>query len=449
MIYNRFYVSIVIQIILLSLTPVLFLYVRPMAYMIVTTYSLIALWVIQIIYLIYYINKTNRDLSKFFNAFQYQDSTLVFNQQKEDKSFKSLHKSFNQIIHAFGKVKIEKEKDFVFFQHTIQLVGIGLLAFDHKGNIRLCNKAFKELFKLDDFQNIAELSCIDESFPEFLLKMKTDKQNLQNYLLESQLLKLAVKAVDFRLENDSIKLVSFQDIKNEIDKGEMEAMNKLIRVFTHEIINSVSPISLLSGSLIDLYERHEEESFQRPLNEDLISNTVLGLKTIRKRSKGLISFVDEYKNLTQLPKARFELFSVVKLFEHIELLFREECQSEGIVFEVLVNDEAQELIADEKLIEQVLINLVRNSIHALEGMASKQISLSVNESNPVNLIKLSDNGKGIPEDLIENIFTPFFTTKEKGSGIGLNLSRQIMRLHDGSISVVSKPTIQTEFSLQF
>jgi signal transduction histidine kinase len=420
-----------------------------MPYMLVTTYSLIALWLIQISYLVYYINKTNRDLSKFFNAFQYQDSTLVFNQQNEDKAFKNLHKSFNQIINAFGKVKIEKEKDFIFFQHTLQLVGIGLLAFDAKGNVRLCNKAFKELFMLDDFQNIEELACIDEGFPESLVQMKTEKQNLRNYLIENRLLKLAMKAVEFRLENDSIKLISFQDIKNEIDKGEMEAMNKLIRVFTHEIINSVSPISLLSGSLIDLYDRHEEESTQRPLNEDLMSNTVLGLKTIRKRSKGLISFVDEYKNLTQLPQARFLSFSVLRLFEHIEMLFREECQSEGIEFELLVNDEAQELIADEKLIAQVLINLVRNSIQALEGLPSKQIKLSVSDTNPVSLITLSDNGKGIPDDLIENIFTPFFSTKEKGSGIGLNLSRQIMRLHDGSISVVSKPNIQTEFSLQF
>ena len=257
MIYKRFYISIVIQIILLSLTPILFLYVRSMPYMLVTTYSLIALWMIQIIYLIYYINKTNRDLSKFFNAFQYQDSTLVFNQQNEDKAFKNLHKSFNQIIHAFGKVKIEKEKDFVFFQHTLQLVGVGLLAFDAKGNVCLCNKAFKELFMLDDFQNIEELACVDEGFPETLVQMKTEKQNSRNYLIENRLLKLAMKAVEFRLENDSIKLISFQDIKNEIDKGEMEAMNKLIRVFTHEIINSVSPISLLSGSLIDLYENDE------------------------------------------------------------------------------------------------------------------------------------------------------------------------------------------------
>ncbi|RXQ90388.1 HAMP domain-containing histidine kinase [Ancylomarina salipaludis] len=449
MIYKRFYISIIIQVILLSITPLLFLYVRSKMYMLVTTYSLVALWIIQIIYLIYYINKTNRDLSKFFNAFQYQDSTLVFNQQKEDKAFRNIHKSFNQIIHAFGKVKIEKEKDFVFFQHTIQLVGIGLLAFDGMGNVRLCNKAFKDLFRLDDFQNISELSCLENGFPDFLVQLKTEKQNLQNYLIENRLLKLAIKAVDFRLENESMKLISFQDIKSEIDKGEMEAMNKLIRVFTHEIINSVSPISLLSSSLIDLYERNDVRDSQSSMSEEVISNSLLGLKTIRKRSKGLISFVDEYKNLTQLPNARFELFSVVKLFEHIEMLFREECQLEGIEFTVSVNDEAQELIADEKLITQVLINLVRNSIHALEGMAFKQIKLSVDESNPVSCIKIMDNGVGIPDDIMNNIFTPFFTTKEKGSGIGLNLARQIMRLHDGSISVTSKPQNKTEFILQF
>ncbi|MBN2598604.1 MAG: HAMP domain-containing histidine kinase [Marinifilaceae bacterium] len=449
MIYKRFYVWIVAQIILLSLTPVLFWFLLSKEYMVVTTYSLMVLWVLQVVYLIWYINKTNRDLSRFFAAFQYQDSTLVFNQHKKDKAFQKLHQSFNGIINAFGKVKIEKEKDFVFFQNTVELVGVGLLAFDHKGNVRLCNKAFKELFLVKEFQNISDLVCIDGEFPDFLFRVKTGTQKLRKYLVKNRILKLAVKAVDFRLEDDCIKLIAFQDIKNAIDQGEMDAMHKLIRVFTHEIMNSVSPISMLSGSLIDLYEKNGDQACKELLSEGAISNTLMGLKTIRKRSKGLIAFVDEYKNLTQLPKPHFELLSVEKLFSHIDSLFKEEFKTENIEFTTHLQDSQQELIADEKLISQVLINLIRNSIEALKNTESKSISISTGQGNPVNFIIVRDNGMGISDDVIDTIFTPFFTTKEKGSGIGLNLSRQIMRLHGGTISARSKPDRLTEFSLQF
>lgn len=449
MIYNRFYIGIVVQVILLSLTPLVFLYVYSREYMIVTTYSLVFLWVFQIAYLLYFINKTNRDLSRFFDAFRYQDSTLVFNEQKKDKAFKNLHQSFNHIINAFGKIRLEKEKDFVFFQNTVQLVGIGLLAFDHKGDVRLCNQAFKDLFGIEEFENISELNSIEESFPDFLYRVKTGQQKFRKHLIHNRILKLAIKAVDFRLEEDCIKLIAFQDIKNAIEQGEMDAMHKLIRVFTHEIVNSVSPISLLSSSLIELYETNGNEPCKELLSEGVISNSLMGLKTIRKRSKGLISFVEEYKNLTQLPKPHFELIPVMRLFGDIEMLFKEEFKSEEINFQIEVSNAEQELIADEKLIVQVLINLIRNSIYALHEIENKRIVISVEDSNPVNVIKIVDNGKGISEEIMENIFTPFFTTKEKGSGIGLSLSRQIMRLHGGSISVTSKPEVRTEFTLYF
>lgn len=449
MIYKRFYFGIIVQAILISLTPLLFIYVHSKEYMLVTTYSLVALWIFQLIYLIYYVNKTNRDLSRFFDAFQYKDSTLVFNENKKDRSFHNLHQSFNQVINAFGKVKIEKEKDFIFFQNTLELVGIGLLAFDSKGNVKLCNPAFRELFLVKEFSNISELICIDEAFPDFLKRIKQGKQKLRKYLVKNRILKLAVKATSFRLEDEQLKVVAFQDIKNAIDKGEMDAMHRLIRVFTHEIMNSVSPISMLSGSLIDLYEQSGEKVVKESLDDGAISNTLMGLKTIRKRSKGLIAFVDEYKNLTHLPKPYFELIPVQKLFSQIETLFQEEFKAEGIDFEFHLHDLEQELIADEKLITQVLINLVRNSIDALKGSEDKSLSISTGEANPVNFIIVRDNGAGIPEDVIDNVFTPFFTTKEKGSGIGLNLSRQIMRLHSGTISVRSKPNRLTEFTLQF
>jgi len=445
MLHRNFYIGIIFQVICIAITPILFLIVHSREYMLVTTYSLVLLWIGQIVYLIYYINAINRDLVKFFGAFQYQDATIVFSEINKDKSFRKLHQSFNGIINAFGKVKIEKEKDFTFFQNTLQLVGIGLLAFDKKDEVRLCNKAFQDLFQIGEFRQISFLNGVNEDFTQFLKQLITGKEEFKKYLICNEIKSLAVKAVEFRLEDETIKLVAFQDIKNAIDQNEMEAMHKLIRVFTHEILNSVSPISLLSSSLISSFENLNNE----PLDEELLTTTLIGLETIRKRSKGLMSFVDDYKNLNRIPKPNFDSFQVNRLFQHIQVLFEEECRAEGIELVIKQTCAQQELIADEKLLSQVLINLLRNAIHALKDGNEKLINLSFEQKEGHAFIKLSDNGVGIPQDILEHIFTPFFTTKEKGSGIGLNLSRQIMRLHGGNISVSSQDGKGSEFVMSF
>lgn len=445
MLHRNFYIGIIFQVIFIALTPILFLIVRSREYMLVTTYSLVFLWIGQIVYLIYFINKTNRDLAKFFGAFQYQDATIVFSKANKDKSFQKLHQSFNSIINAFGKVKIEKEKDFTFFQNTLQLVGIGLLAFDKTDKVRLCNKAFHDLFQIGAFKQIDFLNDVNDDFTRFLKQLKTGKEEFKKYLISNEIKLLAVKAVEFRLEDETIKLVAFQDIKNAIDQNEMEAMHKLIRVFTHEILNSVSPISLLASSLINSFEA--DHLNDKAFSGEQIETSIIGLKTIRKRSKGLMSFVEDYRNLNRIPKPNFETFQVTRLFQHIQVLFADECQSENIDLFIQTVDEQTSLLADEKLISQVLINLLRNAIYALQDSNEKQIKLSFEQKDGLVLIKLVDNGIGIPHDILEHIFTPFFTTKEKGSGIGLNLSRQIMQLHGGNLSVRSQAGEGSEFVL--
>ncbi|MFA8433346.1 MAG: PAS domain-containing sensor histidine kinase [Marinifilaceae bacterium] len=449
MIYKRFYIGIVSQVILIALTPILFLWVWSREYMLVTSYSLILLWVFQVVYLIWYINKINRDLTRFFLAFRYKDSTMVFNEKQKDPSFQKLYDSFNQIIKAFGDVKIEKEKDFTFFQNTVQHVGVGLLAFNQTGKVRLCNRAFQDLFQMEDFSNIQDLERIEKDFPLWVQKISSGKHELRKFYVDNEIRKLAVKAVAFRLENEQLKLLSFQDIKNEIDQGEMDAWQKLIRVLTHEIMNSVSPITLLSSSLIDLYQRNGEIPGRELLTEGAISNTVMGLQTIRKRSKGLTAFVEQYRNLTQLPQPHFEVVVLTDFFARIELLFREECRKQAVEFRMNLPKEKVEVIADENLLSQVVINLIRNALQALNGAIDPKIEITVCTDHSGSCIRVEDNGHGISSEVIDNIFTPFFTTKEKGSGIGLSLSRQIMRLHGGTISVKSEPQKGTVFTLQF
>lgn len=443
MIYKRFYVRILLQVLLLAITPILFWYALKAPNLVITTGVLGLVWLLQIAYLFYTVNKTNRDLSLFFDAFKYQDSTLMFNNEKNSKVFRPLHKSFNTIITAFGKIRIEREKDFEFFRQTVDLVGIGLLAFDADGVVLLQNKSFHQLFNEGTVKNITELKSINADFPAMLqeLKQNNDSQ-LQKYLIGNKLIKVAVKLVEFSLENQRLKLIAFQDVENVIAEEEMQTMHKLIRVFTHEIVNSVSPIAMLSGTLLKNCDTTKMEA-------NNLEDIQMGLKAIRKRSKGLIAFVDEYKNLTQLPQPKFDRFKIAQLLNDLQLLFGDECKKIGIDFKIEQCSKNQELIGDEKLIIQVLINLVRNAISALEHSSKKQIIVSVKETNSITEITVSDTGCGIDKELLDTIFTPFFTTKKQGSGIGLNLVRQIMRLHKGNVSVSSIPNNLTVFTLRF
>ena len=449
MVYKRFFIIVILQVVILALTPALFFLLIRMDYMYITSYSLCAIWIGQIIYLIYYLGKTNRDLGKFLLSFKYKDSTLVFDEDVKNKSFAILYKSFNKIINAFGQIKIEKEKDYNFFHHTIQHIGIGILAFDQRGNIELSNDAFNKLFNIKGIQKLDNLDKIKPGFSNKIKVIRPGKQELIKLLINNEILRISIKCEEFIIEERRIKLVSFQNIKTEIEHGEVELWQKLIRILTHEILNSVSPVTLLSTSLINMYERDNKQLPVKEIKDKTVKNTLLGLHTIKKRSKGLSRFVEDYRDLTRFAPPGFIEFKVDELFKQIETLFNEELKTKGIKFNWNVDKNDQLLIADEKLIEQILINLVKNSVQAMEKTKNAYIHLDCMSAGSDIQITVSDNGSGIPDEIKDDIFIPFFSTKKNGSGIGLSLSRQIMRMHDGSISVVSEPNVSTVFSLKF
>jgi len=448
--YKYFNLSIIIQVILIALTPLAYLWAKNQDYMLVTTYSLIAVWILQIFYLIFFLKKTNRDLARFFQSFRYKDSTLVFDKNRSNKAFRELYDSINDIIYEYGKVKIKKEVEHHFFQNTIQHVGVGLIAFNNNGDIKLCNKATCKLFNISKIINVEELNNVKEGISNLLIKLKPGYQKLIKLLINEEIIQLSVKATEFKIEEENIKLVSFQNIKTELEQGEVDAWQKLIRVLTHEIMNSVSPITLLSSSLINLYETDGKPKTVHEIDNSIIDNSLLGMRTINKRSKGLSAFVESYKSITKIPQPKYTEIKIKEFLNFVEVLFKNDFISNNISFSVEIIPEELILTADEKLIEQVIINLIKNSIFWLQKNAeNKIIKLKVYKTeNNIN-IEIIDNGSGIQPELIDDIFIPFFSTKENGSGIGLSLSRQIMRLHSGIIKVVSKPNIETVFTLKF
>ena len=445
--FSRFNIILIVQILLIGLTTGMFAWTFSMKYMLITQYSLLTLWFIQLFILIKYINKITHDLEKFLQSIKYKDTTFKFSNEKKGH-FKEIHKRFDEIIQAFGDVRIEKEHDSYLFKSTIEHMKTGIIAFDEQGKVELFNRAAIELLGIKTLVNIRSLNTVQEKLPLLLEKLNLNQSELIQINTQNGLIKISLNATLIKIGEKKLKLVSLQNITNELEQEEMDAWQKLIKIITHEIFNSVSPITLMSSGLINQFEKNGKAILAEDLDNDKISNSLSGLKVIQNRSKSLSAFVEEYSSSMQIPAPKFELYKVESLFESLSVLFNEEFTGKKIQFRYYCNKEDC-LMCDQKLIEQILINLINNAIHFRDKMSKSIIELKFKKNNQNKNIIVTDNGKGIKPEIISQIFIPFFSTKDRGTGIGLSLSRQIMRLHKGKIFVHSKPDIETSFVLEF
>ena len=403
------------------------------------------IWVLQVIFLIRYVNKTNRDLTYFLQSIRYLDSV---NADNSSRSFQRLNLTYNEIIDTIRRARIDKEAEHHYFRNTIDHIGTGLISFNSMGDPGLINKAALDLLGVPKLTHISELEAVTKGLQASIEKLKPGGQKLVSFYRDNELVKLSIRAASFVIQEEKIKLISLQNIRAELEEGELDAWQKLIRVLTHEIMNSVTPVNTRSASMIRMLEKQIKQSGTELDPKDL-DNALSGLRAIEKRSNGLIGFVEDYKSLNKITNPVFVNLRVSQLFENVLVLMNTELKGKKIKTETIIEDENLELGIDEKLITQVLINLVGNAIQALpeKGGCITLRGYSPNENN--FSIQVIDNGHGIEEEVIDRIFIPFYTTCEEGSGIGLSLSRQIMRLHNGSIGVTSVPGKETVFTLKF
>ena len=456
MVYKRFRINLILRILLLCLAVFLFFF------LLFRTQLFAALFItgIVIIYLVYstiqYVETTNRDLARFFNSIKYGDFTQSFKDNSMGASFTSLRNTFTEVANAFRKTRTEKEEHYRYLQTIVQHVGIGLLAFTPDGEVELMNNALKRLLKLSHLKNIQSLESISQDLVHTLFRLKPREKALVKVEKSNEALHLALFATEFKLRGQVFSLVSFQNIHSEIEETEIMAWQKIIRVLTHEIMNSITPIASLASTINELIKHSYKETLlakndkDYPDNEEILEDIHQALQTIQKRSKGLMHFVDAYRNYTLTPKPKFHFFPIQELFSRVERLMQANLRDKNIKFRVYIEPEGLELTADPELIEQVLINLLLNALQSLEKEKDGKIDLrSFLDSQGRVIIQIKDNGPGIQAENLDKIFIPFFSTKESGSGIGLSLSRQIMRAHNGTMSVQSKPGQETVFSLRF
>ncbi len=451
MVFKRFRVNCIIRILLLGATICAFFYFLFRTALYAALFIIGILIIYQIYSLINYVEKTNRDLTRLFQSIKYSDFSQSFKDDKRGASFSALKMAFTDVMNAFRKTRAEKEEHYRYLQTVVQHVGIGLIAFKPSGDVELINTAAKRLLKVPQLKNIRSLESTSIPLVETLLNLKPRDRALIKVELENEPLHLSLYATEFKLRGQTFSLVSIQDIQSELEEQEIEAWQKLIRVLTHEIMNSITPISSLATTINELIK----ESYNPPLPEKKVDSEALtdihhAAQTIQKRSQGLLHFVDAYRNLTLVQKPNFQIFPIKELFARVEKLMQTDIKEKSIHFVMNVEPQSLELTADPELIEQVLINLLLNSLHALTKQKNSRIDLEANlDGRGRIIIQVKDNGPGISSDNIEKIFVPFFSTKEGGSGIGLSLSRQIMRLHHGTIGVHSEPNIETVFTLRF
>lgn len=452
MVYKKFRYQIIIRVLLLVITLALIYYIHSETAYAISSIILAILFVAQVISLIRFTEQTNKKLTKFFESIRHADFTSSFTDNELGKSFEGLNKEFNEVINAFNKNKQEKEEHFSYLLTVIQHVSIGIIVYKKDGTVDVFNNAVKRLLRLPRLRKITNLSVIDVDLPDKLMNMKAGDKTLIKVFIDDELLQLSMHATQFRMRSEEYVLVSFQDIHPELEQKEIESWQKLIRVLTHEIMNSITPISSLTETVAGILENHENESMSdEDLKEDM-DNVRQAITTIGNRSKGLLNFVEIYRNLTRIPKPNFRHFYIRDMFDRAFELLSPKFNEKNIQFVVKVFPKDLKVLADPDLIDQVLINLLLNAIDAVsdQDILNPKITIvaSVNLNNRTT-IEIADNGLGIKHDLLDKIFMPFFTSKKKGSGIGLSLSRQIMQMHKGSISVRSKQDEGAIFTMVF
>ena len=406
----------------------------------------------QIYSLIRFMEKTNRDLSRFLLSIKYDDTSPAFTSKGLGSSFDELKDAFSEVIRKLQETRSEKEVQARYLKTIIQHVGIGLVTYKSDGTVDLINNAAKKLLNVASLRNIHSMKEASPDLVDVLLNLQHGDKKLINLNREGETLHLFIFAHTFHLREDEYTLVSIQNIREELEEKEMEAWQNLIRVLTHEIMNSITPISSMAATLLDMLgtDREDDGLVRKDIASDELQDMADALKTIHRRSQGLNKFVGTYRNLTLIPKPKFGLLNLKEFFKRVERLMKPKLTDRGISLTWSVDPETLELTADPDLMEQVMINLLLNAIDAVTDKEDPLIILSAFLGLEGRIvITVEDNGVGIVEEAASKIFIPFFTTKKQGSGIGLSLSRQILRLHHATIRVKSTPDEGSIFTLRF
>jgi two-component system, NtrC family, nitrogen regulation sensor histidine kinase NtrY len=432
---------------------VLFVVLSAASYVLISGYYVFLILLVPIIiYLmvefVRFQRKAHEELNQFVESVHYRDFSRYFDVKHAPAELQPLREGFNEINTTFKVISKEKETQYQYLQKILELVDTGILSYQEEtGEVVWMNESLKRMMQLPYLKTIHSLSKRDGELYNEVSTLQPGDHKIATAHLEKGSFKVLLSATAFQTEGKRYKLIAFQNVNEALDETESKAWQKLLSVLTHEIMNSVAPISSLAETMKKRLQtsNHKSDDEESPL-EDI----ELGIDTIKKRSEGLLKFAETYRNLNKITTLNLQKVFVSELFANIHQLMQPTFEQKGIELEIILKDPGLQLNADINLMEQVLINLVVNAIEAVKESEHPRIILSAEQTlNKKTVIKVADNGQGMPEELLDKIFIPFFSTKKHGSGIGLSLCKQIVMLHKGNMQVHSTEGKGTVFIMQF
>ena len=393
--------------------------------------------------------KLQAEVGQFVESIHYRDFSRHFDVNQAPLDIRTLREGFNEINSTFKVVSKEKETQYLYLQKVLELVDTGILSYELKtGNIIWMNESLKKILEVPYLKSIHSLAKRDMGLYNQIAGLAPGERVISTVHREKSSLKVVLSATAFQTDDIQFKLIAFQNVNEALEETESKAWQKLLSVMTHEIMNSVAPISSLASTMQNRLKQFARETPDDPtgIAEDLN----LGIETIRKRSEGLLKFTETYRNLNKITKANLSKVYISELFENLHRLMQPTFTQKNIEASIILKEPLLSAELDVDLIEQVLINLILNAIEAVKNKQEPRIVFSAyTDSNNRLVIKLADNGSGMSEEVLDKIFVPFFSTRKNGSGIGLSLCKQIMRVHKGNITVLSNENEGTAFFLRF
>ncbi len=401
----------------------------------------------QVVEAIRFQYKAQEEVAQFVESIHYRDFSRYFDVARAPAELQPLRKGFNEINSTFKVISKEKETQYHYLQKILELVDTGILSYEiESGAVVWMNEALKKLLNLPYLKTVHSLSKRDAVLCNDIEALQPGESKIATAHLEKSSFKILLSATAFQTDGKRYKLVAFQNVNEALDETESKAWQKLLSVMTHEIMNSIAPISSLANTI----KSRLQHSLPGLASDSAVEDIAIGIDTIKRRSEGLLRFAETYRNLAKITTLNLKKIYVSELFAHLHQLMQPTLTQKGIELEIILRDGDVSLQADINLLEQVLINLLVNSIEAVKEREHPKIILAAGiAANKKVVLKISDNGTGMAEEVLEKIFIPFFSTKKSGSGIGLSLCKQIVMLHRGTIQVQSKEGEGTSVALQF
>jgi len=395
-------------------------------------------------------NILNRELEYLFDSIECTETSISFSKRKTNSHLGNIYTRFDNLLKHIQELKVDSLQKNVYLTTLFEHINIGILTINSDGKISLKNSTAKKLLGRGSINTLDDIRAIDSSFANILEKIKPEESKLVSFYHDNYLQHLLVRAAILKFPEQEIKIISFQNIRSELDEREMEGWQKLIRVLTHELMNSVGPINSTISTIRELLTEKDQSPIDiKEITPEILNDSIKGIKIIEERSRGMLDFVKRFRSLTLVANPVFQKLEIDRTINDIIVLLHDEAEKKGVRLEYKTSISNLHASADKTMVEQILLNLIKNSFEALKDVSNPIISISAWSDNNQNIfINITDNGKGIPLQIQEKIFVPFYTTYKHGTGIGLSLSRQLANVQGGALVLSRSSQNETIFTLR-